>query len=124
MGLQEQWTRSNPGPPLRVLHTECASAAGPILAFIDQLREQHREQIVVLIPVVLPDRARFRLLQNHYDLVLDHYDLVLATALRKRPDVVSARVPMPLHLAGGQHAASGPRRRRPEMIGQGASALP
>lgn len=117
MGLQEQWARSNPGPPLRVLHTECASAAGPILAFIDQLREQHREQIVVLIPVVLPDRARFRLLQNHYD-------LVLATALRKRPDVVSARVPMPLHLAGGQHAASGPRRRRAEMIGQGASALP
>ena len=38
--LQEQWARWNPGPPLRVLHTEYASVAGPILAFVDQLRER------------------------------------------------------------------------------------
>ena len=44
--------------------------AGPILAFLDQLRERYTEQIVVLIPVTVPDRARYRLLQNHYDLVL------------------------------------------------------
>lgn len=98
---QEQWARWNPGPPLRVLHTEYASVAGPILTFIDQLRERSAEQIVVLIPVVLPDRARYRLLQNHYD-------LVLTTALRNRPDIVTARVPMPLHLADGHHGTSDP----------------
>lgn len=35
--LQEQWERWNPGPPLRVLHTEYASVAGPIIALVDQL---------------------------------------------------------------------------------------
>ncbi len=99
--LQDQWARWNPGPPLRVLHTEYASVAGPILAFLDQLRERYTEQIVVLIPVTVPDRARYRLLQNHYD-------LVLTTALRNRPDIVTARVPMALHLADGQHSTSDP----------------
>ena len=56
---------------------------------------------MVLIPVAVPDRARYRLLQNHYD-------LVLTTALRNRPNIVTARVPMPLHLADGHHGTSDP----------------
>jgi hypothetical protein len=96
--LQEQWARWNPGPPLRALHTEYASIAGPIVAFVDQLTEHHREQVVVLIPVAVPDRRRYRFLQNHLD-------LVLSSALRGRPDVVTARVPMPLHLAYGEPQA-------------------
>jgi hypothetical protein len=44
---------------------------------------------VVLIPVVRPDRVRYRILHNHID-------LVLSRALRSRMDVVVARVPMPL----------------------------
>ena len=59
--------------------------------FAGQLRGRHREQIVVLIPVALPDRLRYRFLHNHYD-------LVLTAALRNRPGVVTARVPMRLHL--------------------------
>ena len=96
--LQEQWNRWNPGPPLRVLRTEYASAVGPILAFVDQLARDHHEQIVVLIPVAVPDQARFRLLHNRYD-------QTLFKALRSRPDIVSARVPMPLHLADAEPQA-------------------
>jgi hypothetical protein len=73
--------------PLRVLRTEYASIAGPIVAFIDRLRRQRDERIIVLIPVVLPDRLRYRFLHNHLD-------TVLTRALRDRPDVIVARVPM------------------------------
>ena len=93
--LQEQWARWNPGPPLRVLHTEYASVAGPILTLVDQLSGSDREQVVVLIPVAVPDQPRYRILHNHLD-------MALSSALRARPDVVTARVPMPLHLADGE----------------------
>jgi hypothetical protein len=63
------------------------------VAFIDQLCEHHDKQIVVLIPVIVPDRLRYQFLQNHYD-------LVLSAALRGRPDVVCARIGMTLHPAG------------------------
>ena len=45
--------------PLQVLRTEYASVAEPIVTFIDELCEHHDKQIVVLIPVVLPDRLRY-----------------------------------------------------------------
>jgi len=89
--LQEQWARWNPGPPLKVLRTEYSSIAAPILAFLEELHAQRQEQIVVLIPVAVPDRARYRLLQNHYD-------LVLSNALRDLPYIIAARVPMSLHV--------------------------
>jgi amino acid transporter len=92
--LQQQWARWNPGVPLRVLHTEFASVTRPIVAFIDELHERHDDQIVVLVPVVRPDRLRDNLLHNHLD-------LVLAAALRTRTDVVVARAPMSLHLEDG-----------------------
>ncbi|MBV8527957.1 MAG: APC family permease [Candidatus Dormibacteraeota bacterium] len=80
------WKRWNPGVPLRVLHTEYASIADPIVAFIDELHRRSPCQIVLLIPVAIPDRARYTLLHNHLDLVLGH-------ALRYRDDVIVARVP-------------------------------
>ena len=87
--LRREWARWHPGVPLRVLPTEYASIAGPIVAFIDQLRQHHEEQIIVLIPVVRPGQLRYRLLHNHLD-------VVLTTALRTRTDIVVARVAMPL----------------------------
>ena len=93
--LEQQWARWNPGVALRVLHTEYASVAEPLVAFIDQLCEHHDKQIVVLIPVVLPDKLRYEFLHNHYD-------LVLSAALRGHPDVVCARISMPLELADGE----------------------
>jgi hypothetical protein len=107
--LQRQWERWDPGVPLRVLRTEYASIAGPIVAFVDRLRRQRGEPVIVLIPVVLPDRLRYRFLHNHFD-------TVLTRALRDRPDVIAARVPMRVR-AGGRGApvrvaSTGPGRRR------------
>jgi hypothetical protein len=98
--IERQWARWDPGVPLRVLHTEYASVAEPIVAFIDRLREHHDKQVVVLIPVALPDRLRYEFLHNHFD-------LVLTAALRARPDVVSARIPIPLHVTDGDDPVSG-----------------
>ncbi|MGH3190326.1 MAG: hypothetical protein ACRDPY_20755 [Streptosporangiaceae bacterium] len=52
---------------------------------------RHTEQIMVLIPVAVPDRLRYRPLHNHFD-------LVLTAALRNRPDILTARVEMTLHV--------------------------
>jgi amino acid transporter len=83
MALWKQW---NPGVPLRVLHTDYASVATPIVAFIDELYRRSPCQIVILIPVAIPDRVRYSLLHNHLDFVLER-------ALRYRDDVIVARVP-------------------------------
>ena len=105
------WERWNCGIPLRVLHTEYASVTQPIVAFIDELRAEHPDdQLVVLIPVVRPDKLRYRILHNQLD-------LVLSSALRGRDDVVVARVTVPLerppsepeHTAGSEpNPATGP----------------
>jgi hypothetical protein len=87
--LRKQWADWNPGVPLRVLRTEYASVAGPIVAFVEELQQRDHQRIVVLIPVAMPGKLRYRLLHNHLE-------LVLSRALRGRPDVIVARVPMPL----------------------------
>ena len=79
------------GVPLRVLHTDYASVVEPIVAFIDELRDEHPDdQLVVLIPVIRPDKLRYRILHNQMD-------LVLSSALRSRDDVIVARVTVPIH---------------------------
>ena len=85
--LERDWARWNPGIPLTVLHTEYASVVEPIVDFIDQARANSDQQIVVLIPVVIPKHFRHRILHNQVD-------LVLSAALRTRTDVIVARVPM------------------------------
>jgi amino acid transporter len=87
--LIKEWTAWNPGPPLRTLRTEYSSIVDPIVAYIDEERAQGERQIVVLIPVLIPTRWRYRMLHNQVD-------IVLSAALRKRPDVVVARVQMPM----------------------------
>ena len=99
--MQEEWASWNPGVPLRLVHTEYASIAAPLLAFVDELSERHTEQIMVLIPVAVPDRVRYRPLHNHFD-------LVLTAALRDRPDIITARVEMPLHLSARMRGAGEP----------------
>jgi hypothetical protein len=62
----------------------------PIVAFIDRMRrERPDDQLVVLIPVVRPNKLRYRFLHNQVD-------LVLSRALRGRDDIVVARVSVPL----------------------------
>ena len=84
--IMSLWRKWNPGVPLRVLHTEYASVADPIVAFIDELHRRSPCQIVILIPVAIPDRLRYAVLHNHLDFVLER-------ALRYRDDVIVARVP-------------------------------
>jgi amino acid transporter len=90
--VKGDWREWNPGVELRVLHTDYASIVQPIVKLVDELRAEDDRQVVVLIPVVIPDRLRYRLLHNQID-------LALASELRRRPDVVVARVPMPIHRA-------------------------
>ena len=88
--LRQQWRRWDPGVRLHVLYNEYASVVQPIVGFIDEVRAEHPDyQIVVLIPVIRPDKLRYRILHNHID-------LVLSSALRSRSDVVVARVEVPL----------------------------
>ena len=97
--LEREWAGWNPGVPLRILHTEYASVVQPIVAFIDEAREHNDQQIVVLIPVVIPERLRYRILHNQID-------RVLSAALRTRTDVVVARVPMPVQVPPSDLALS------------------
>jgi len=87
--LRRRWEKWDPGVPLRVLHTDYASVARPVVAFIDEQRATTDEQIVVLIPVVVPTHLRYRALHNHLE-------VVLSAALRMRADVIVARVPIAL----------------------------
>ncbi len=107
--IQEQWDAWSPGPPLQLLHTEYASIAGPIIGFIDQLRAQRSEQIMVLIPVAVPDRLRDQFLH-------EHVELVLVRALRHRPEIVVAIAPLPFHVPGrlGAWARVAGRSSRPK----------
>lgn len=63
------------------------------MAFVDRLRRRCSEPVIVLIPVALPDRLRYRFLHNHID-------PILTRALLYRPDVVVARVPVRVHVHG------------------------
>ncbi len=87
--LRQQWEAWQPGVPLRVLRTEYASVVRPIVQYIDEERATRDEQIVVLIPVVVPTRLRYRVLHNHVE-------VLLSAALRSRTDVIVARVPLSL----------------------------
>ena len=88
--LLHEWRTWDPGVPLHVLHNEYASVVQPIVEFIDDVREEHPDdQIVVLIPVVRPPKGRYRILHNQTD-------LVLSAALHGRDDLVVARVSVPL----------------------------
>ncbi len=87
--VERTWRQWDPGVTLRVLHTDYASIVQPILGLVDELRAERDCQIVVLIPMVVPEHVRYRLLHNQID-------LVLAAQLRRRSDVEVARVPMPI----------------------------
>jgi amino acid transporter len=108
--VEGQWREWDPGVPLRVLHTDYASIIRPIVGLVDELGARHDRQVVVLIPVVIPDRLRYRLLHNQVD-------LALASELRRRPDVVVARVPLPLTTSAPSTASSAPTPSAPPAPG-------
>jgi amino acid transporter len=112
--LSRQWDAWQPGVELRVLRTEYASVTKPILAFIDEQLATRDEQIVVLIPVVVPTRVRYRLLHNHME-------VLLSAALRTRTDVIVARVPVSLNADAPTDETLSARPRGPEGEDTGLS---
>jgi amino acid transporter len=100
--FQREWRRWDCGVPLKVLHTDYASVVDPIVTFIDRVRQDHPDdQLVVLIPVIRPDKFRYRLLHNQLD-------LVLSAALRNREDLIVARVSVPLEELASEDAGDAP----------------
>jgi len=87
--IEEEWRQWNPGVPLEVLRTEYSSVVDPFITYIDELCLRKDQQLVVLIPTLIPSRLRYRFLHNQLD-------LVLSAALRNHPEVITARVTMPL----------------------------
>jgi amino acid transporter len=88
--FEREWQRWDCDVPLHVLRTEYASVVGPVTDFVDQMLDERRDhQIVVLIPVVVPRKLRYRVLHNQHD-------VALSSALRGRTDLIVARVPMSL----------------------------
>jgi hypothetical protein len=79
-----QWEKWNPGVRLEVLESDYASIIEPIVGYIDELRKQVNHQIVVLIPVIVSDKVRYRILHNQID-------LLLSNALSDRTDLIVAR---------------------------------
>jgi amino acid transporter len=102
--LKEEWDKWKPGVPLRLLHTDYSSIVAPICNFIDEQLATDDRQIVVLIPVLVPSKLRYRVLHNQLD-------VILSRDLRKRTDVVVARVQMPFPLPPAR-ARRRPARRR------------
>lgn len=105
--LEQQWSQWNPGVPLHVLRSEFASVVGPILDYIDHLCRTRNEQVVVLIPVAIPEKLRDTVLHNHLD-------LILSSALANRPGVVVARVGMKIPTGESATAASRPPGPQPD----------
>jgi amino acid transporter len=99
--MRERWEEWNPGMPLLVLETEFASVTQPILELIDNLSATRDEQIIVLIPDILPAKPRYALLHNHID-------FVLSNALRHRDDIVVARCRMSIAELEGDEASNEP----------------
>ncbi|TAN25332.1 MAG: APC family permease [Actinomycetota bacterium] len=91
--LIEEWEKWNPGVRLQIIHTDYASIVSPLIDFIDEMRKNVSHQIVVLIPVIVPDRMRYRILHNQLD-------MVLTAALSSRTDLIVARVKFPLSTKG------------------------
>jgi amino acid transporter len=85
--LTRLWNEWHPGVPLVFLTTQYSSVVRPIVQYIDKVRKERDDQILVLIPFVVPDHFRHRALHNQLD-------VALASALRLRTDIVVARVPL------------------------------
>ena len=103
--LKDEWDKWNPGVTLQLLHTDYSSIVAPICHFIDEQLATDDRQIVVLIPVLVPSKLRYRVLHNQLD-------VILSRDLRKRTDVVVARIQMPFPLLPARVRHRPARRRK------------
>ncbi len=87
--LRRAWNEWDCGVRLVTLRSQYHSVVRPILRFLEVLeqREHDFETTIVLIPVIRPSKWRYRALHNQLD-------LVLSAALKDRPEVTVARIPV------------------------------
>ncbi len=103
--LERAWAEWDSGVRLVTLRSQYHSVARPILRFINAFehREHDYDHIIVLIPVIQPDKWYQRIFHNQLD-------LVLSAALRDRPELAVARLPVTMKQLRSSHWAgsSGP----------------
>ncbi len=87
--IAQEWMKWNPGVHLEILESDYSSIVTPLVNYIDEIRNSIDHQIVILIPVVIPDKGRYRILHNQID-------LLLSAALSGRSDLIIARAKYPL----------------------------
>ena len=87
--LEREWNEWACGVRLVTLRSQYHSVARPIIRFINAFehREHDYDHIIVLIPVIQPDKWWQRVFHNQLD-------LVLSAALRDRPELAVARLPV------------------------------
>lgn len=104
--LTRLWNEWHPGVPLVFLTTQYSSVVRPIVEYIDKVRKERDDQILVLIPFVVPDHFRHRALHNQLD-------VALASALRMRTDIVVARVPLRISQVTSEASAAAAELEQP-----------
>ena len=87
--LKADWERWGPGVELDIVHSPNRSITTPMLEYLERPKIRQCHQVLVLIPEVEPSKWRHRVLQNQRD-------VILANVLRRRTDVIVARLPFRL----------------------------
>jgi hypothetical protein len=87
--LKADWERWAPGVELDIVQSPNRSITTPFLEYLERPKIRECHQVLVLIPEVEPSKWRHRLLQNQRD-------VILANVLRRRTDVIVARLPFRL----------------------------
>lgn len=89
--LKRDWQRWGCGVPLVVLRSEYLSVSRPVLRYLSSKEVAGHSPVLVLIPVIRPKRWVERILHNQTD-------VVLTAALRRRPGVIVARLPVSIEV--------------------------
>ncbi len=87
--LKADWERWDPGVELDIVHSPNRSITVPMLEYLETPKIRQCHQVLVLIPEIEPSKWRHRVLQNQRD-------VILANVLRRRTDVIVARLPFRL----------------------------
>jgi hypothetical protein len=87
--LEADWARWHPGIELVVLRSKSRSVADPIVSYVCSAEVRAQGRVVVVIPEIEPEKWRHEVLHNQRG-------LLLANRLRRKSDVVVARLPLRL----------------------------
>lgn len=87
--VKHRWDEWHPGVPIEVLIDPHRSLVRTVLRYVESIDDQD-VQITVLVPEVTPRKRRHEILHNQRGRLLE-------TVLKRRTDVIVARLPFRLH---------------------------